>query len=173
MNEARLLSIFFLLGKSPRELEFLEEDWKEEFQDSTELGWDDFISLHKQGLWELNEQAIDLFSMSFSTFEGYERVKLTFESITADTEDWNDYLELLINSDDFEIAWSDSWLTRFEMESSLAEFSSTNSDSPRKIAELKDQFERWFDSASRNVFRTNLINLLYPLTVEVRNTDAK
>ena len=173
MNETRLLSIFFLLGKSSRELEYLEEDWKEEFQDSTELSWNDFISLHKQGLWELNEQAIDLFSTSFSTFEGYGRVKLTFESITADTEDWNDFLELLMNSDDFEIAWSDSWLTRFEMESSLAEFSSTNSDSPRKIAELKDQFERWFDSGERSVFQENLISMLKPLSVAVKNIDTK
>jgi hypothetical protein len=169
MNETQLLSIFFLLGKSPKELDFLEEDWDDEYLEVTGLSWDEFLELRNQGLWELNTRAIDMFTESFSSFKGFREVKEVFESISADSEDWNDFIEFIVSSDDFEELWSDSWLTRYDMESSLEEFSANDSNSVKKIEALKRQLELWFDSKERDRFQAKLLRQLKPLTEALEN----
>jgi hypothetical protein len=167
MTEAELLAIFFLLGKSPKDWEFLEEDWDDEYLDTTNLSWDQFMELHDQGLWELNAKAIASFRQLFSSYEGFGKVKEVFGAISAESEDWNDFLEFVVDSDDFEALWAESWLTRYEMESALEDFSANNSDAEVRIKEFKECLRSWFGSTDRVDFNRALIKMLTPLEMAI------
>lgn len=169
MENNRLLSIYFLLGKSPKDWDFMQDDWEDEYQESCNLTWAEFMTLQEQGWWKYHAQAIKSFTSSFSSTSSFARVQETFESIAADSEDWNDFIEFLMVSDDFEDAWDNSWLTRDEMEASLEEFIAANSDSNSKIIELKNSLKEWFNSNLRESFKNNILGLFTPLEKEIKN----
>jgi hypothetical protein len=171
MENAKLLSIYFLLGRSPKDWDFMEDDWVDEYQELTDLSWDEFLVLHDLGAWKFHEQAQSLFDELFSKFPGFQDIEEVFNSISADSEDWNDFFEILLDSEDFEDMWNISWLTRDNMESSLNEFIEANQDSEVKILAFRNFLEQWFNSGQVETFKLRLIDLLKPLEEAVNNLD--
>ena len=171
MDDNRLLSIYFLLGRSPKDWDFMEDDWEDEYQELTDLSWSEFLVLHDSGFWKLHDQAQSIFFSMFSAFPVFNKIQEVFESISADSEDWNDFFELVFDARDFEDLWNTSWLTRDNMESSLNSFLQSDPEAPAKVNQFHDLLEEWFNSEHVNSFRVKLIDMLKPLELAVKNIN--
>ena len=171
MDDNRLLSIYFLLGRSPKDWDFMQDDWEDEYQELTDLNWSEFLVLHDSGFWKLHDQAQSIFFSMFSAFPGFNEIQEVFEAISADSEDWNDFFELVFDARDFEDLWKTSWLTRDNMESSLNSFLQSDPEAPTKVIQFHDLLEEWFNSEHVNSFRVKLIDMLKPLKLAVKNIN--
>lgn len=169
MEQTRLLSIFFLLGKSSKDWEFLEDDWEDEYEDTTGLSWENFELLHRQDWWSYHSNMNDLFQESFSKTREFRKVKKVFEAISADSEDWNDFLDLILTEGDFDEIWNTSWLTKNDMESTLQEFIESEKKSASSIIKLRRVLNEWFLSDGRSEFRDDLIRTLGPLEIAIES----
>ncbi len=161
MDSHRLLSVFSALGRSPKDWHSMEDDWQESFQESCKLTWPEFMTLQNHGWWKYHAQAVEMFITSFSS--SFTKVEETFFAISAETEDWNDLLEFILISNDFEELWEHCWITRDDMVNSLADFKNANSDSDYRIIELKNSFKNWFESDLRKGFKDDILGILTPL----------
>jgi len=169
MDSNRLLSVFFLLGRSPKDWDFMEEDWEDEYQESCKLTWPQFMTLQNLGWWKYHEQAAELFTTSFCS--SFTQVQEIVYSISAESEDWNDLVEFLLISSEFEDLWDNCWVTRDNMENSLQDFISKNKDADLRIIELKNSLKEWFDSDLKGNFRSNLLEILTPLAELIENME--
>lgn len=173
MTEYQLLSIFFLLGKSPKDWDFLEDDWEYEYQASTNLSWTEFMELQEQGWWKYHSELRSLFTVSFSRIPDFEIVQNVYESIFADSEDWNDFFDLLLDGEEFESIWTDSWLTRDDMASSLSTLWESDKNASSAVDGFHDVLQQWYESDQFGIFREELIKMLKPLETAISEISTR
>lgn len=171
MDSNRLLSIFILLGRSPKDWDFMQEDWEDEYQESCKLTWPEFMTLQNLGWWKYHEQAAELFTTSFCS--SFTKVQDVFYAISADSEEWNDLIAFLLISSDFGDLWDNCWLTRDNMGDSLQDYRSETKDADLRIIELKNSMKEWFDSDLKENFRSNLLEILTPLAIAIKSLESK
>jgi len=94
-------------------------------------------------------------------------LKKIYPEISSDSENWNDFFDMLVDATDFDDLWDNSWLTRDEMENSLEEYMEENDGYEDDIKKFKEEFRAWFESEGRVNFRKEAVELLNSLALVI------
>ncbi len=167
VSDKELFTTFFILGRGSEDWEFLEDNWADDYQEATQLTWEQFLLVEAKG-WDAQHQSlIEVFERSLLSIKKSKYLKKIFPEISTDPENWNDFFDMLIDAPEFDDVWENSWLTRDEMENSLEDYIDENEDSDEGIENFKSEFRGWFESEAKAQFRKDVITLLAPLADEI------
>lgn len=167
VTEKELFTTFFILGRGAEDWEFLEDNWADDYEEVTQLTWEQFLLVEAKGWDALHQSLIEVFEASLLSVKKNKFLKKIFPEISTDPENWNDFFDMLIDATDFDEVWENSWLTRDEMENSLEDYIDENDGSDEDIENFKTEFRGWFESEAKPQFRKDVITLLAPLADEI------
>lgn len=167
VTDKELFTIFFILGRGPEDWEFLQDNWSDDYEPTTNLNWDQFLSIESMGWDALHDSFRELFGRSLLNLNKNELLKKIYPEISSDSENWNDFFDMLVDATDFDDLWDNSWLTRDEMENSLEEYMEENDGYEADIKKFKEEFRAWFESEGRVNFRKEAVELLNSLALVI------
>ena len=166
-TNSELVSLFFILGKSPKEWDETRSNWDDFYADSVGLSWQQFEKIAEENWTNLFEGAAHIFKSSLLSLDEMKYSYLLYEAITADWEEWSDFFQQVIFAEDFEDLWGNSWLTQDDMRSSLQDFIQATPSAIEDIARFQIMLSEWFESDLRVEFTNTFFEFLKQLDSKI------